>query len=91
MVRDPHNHINLKFDHNQSDEKILGLPEVIVSDNANTFTSKELSQFLQKNGVRHVRTPLYHPATNRLAGRAVQTFKEGIKKMQEGSVETKLL
>ena len=97
MVRDPYDHINLKFDHNQSDEEVfcysgsLGLPEVIVSDNATTFKSEEFSQFLQKNGVQHVRTPTYHPASNELAERAVQLFKEGMKKMQEGSMETKSL
>ena len=69
----------------------LGLSEVIVSNNATTFTIEEFSQFLQKNGVRHVRTPPYHPASNGLAEGAVQTFKGGMKKMQEGSVEIKLL
>ncbi len=66
----------------------LGLPEVIVSDNATTFTSSEFADFLKSNGVRHVRTP-YHPASNGLAKRAVQTFKAGMKKLQEGSLETK--
>lgn len=32
----------------------------------------------------------YHPASNGLAKHAVQTFKIGIKKMTDGSLETKL-
>ena len=68
----------------------LGLPEVIVSDNAANFTSDEFEQFLKKNGVKHVRTPPYHPSSNGLAERAVQTFKEGMRKMTDGSLETKL-
>ena len=43
---------------------MLGLPDVIVSDNATTFTSEEFESFLKRNGVRHVRTPPYHPASN---------------------------
>ena len=52
----------------------FGLPEVIVSDNAATFTSDEFGDFLKRNGVRHVCTPPYHPASNGLAERAVQTL-----------------
>lgn len=68
----------------------LGLPEVVVSDNAATFTSDEFAQFLRRNGIRHVRTPPYHPASNGLVERAVQTFKEGLKKLKEGSLSTRL-
>lgn len=53
----------------------LGLPDVVVSDNAATFTSDD---FLKKNGIRHVRTPPYHPASNSVIEYAVQTFKDGI-------------
>ena len=68
----------------------LGLPEVIVSDNAANFTSEELEHFLKKNDIKHLRTPPYHPASNGIAERAVQTFKEGIRKLKEGTLETKL-
>ncbi len=44
------------------------------------FTSSEFAEFLKSNGVRHVRT----------AERAVQTFKAGMKTLQEGSLETKI-
>ena len=50
----------------------------------------QLEQFLKKNGVKHVKTPPYHPASNGLAERAVQTFKEGMRKLKDGSLDTKL-
>lgn len=68
----------------------FGLPEVLVSDNASAFTSEEFSQFLRRNGVRHVRTPPYHPALNGVVERAVQTFKEGMKHLKDGSISTRL-
>ena len=68
----------------------LGLPEVLVSDNAQSFTSSEFAVFLKKIGIRHVHTPPYHPASNGLVERAVQTFKESMKRLRSGSVDTRL-
>ena len=64
----------------------LGLPEVIVSGNATNFTSKEFEHVLRKNGIKNVKTPPYHPSSNGLAERAVQTFKDGMRKMTDGTL-----
>ena len=68
----------------------LGLLEIIVTDNGPAFMSMEFAQFMQRNGIRHVTTAPYHPASNGLAERAVQTVKEGLRKMVDGSLETRL-
>ena len=65
----------------------LGLPEMLVTDNGSVFTS---SEFIKRNGICHVNSSPYHPASNGLAERAVQTLKDGLKKMASGSLETKL-
>jgi hypothetical protein len=59
-----------------------GIPDTIVSDNGTPFTSEEFESFTKKNGIRHIRISPYQPSSN------VQTFKEGFKKMKEGSIET---
>ena len=69
----------------------LGLLEVVVSDNATAFTSAEFSNFLRRNGIKHILTPPYHPASNGLVERSVQTFKEGLKRLKEGSLNTRLM
>ena len=58
-----------------------GLPEQCVSDNGSPFTSEEFETFLQKNGVEHIRTSPYHPSSNGMAERMVQTFKNTLQKM----------
>ena len=65
-----------------------GLPEIVHTDNGSSLVSREFEDFLKQNGIRHIRTAPYHPASNGMAERAVQTFKEGMKKMNGGSVET---
>ena len=67
-----------------------GLPDVVVSDNATNFTSEEFEAFLESNGVKHVRTPPYHPASNGVVERAVQTLKSSLKKLKTGSIKTKV-
>ena len=53
------------------------LPEILVSDNGSNFVSSELKSFLQKNGMKHITSAPYHPRTNGLVARMVQTFKQG--------------
>lgn len=62
----------------------FGLPEELVSDNAAQFTCKEFEHFLQMNGVKHTKSPPYHPASNGAAERQVQNFKHALKKQLLG-------
>ena len=68
----------------------LGLPEIIVSDNGTSFTSQEFQTFLKQNGIQQVRTSAYHPSSNGLAERYVQTVKQGLKKITLGSMESRV-
>ena len=43
---------------------IYGLPDQIVSDNGLQFIADEFQMFLKSNGVKHIRSAPYHPATN---------------------------
>ena len=45
---------------------------------------------MAKNGVRHVKTAPYHPSSNGQAERAVQVFKNGFKKLKDGTVSDRL-
>ena len=56
-----------------------GLPEQLVSDNGPQFISREFAEFMAKNGIKHIRSVPYHPATNGQVERFVQTFKRAMK------------
>ena len=55
-----------------------GLPEQLVSDISTQFTSEEFGRFLKSNGIKHIRSAPYHPATNGEAEQFVQTFKHAL-------------
>ena len=46
-----------------------GLPQQVVSDNGPQFTAYEFQTFLRQNGVKHIRSAPYHPASNGQAER----------------------
>ena len=69
---------------------IHGLPMELVSDNGPPFTSEEFAIFMGQNGIRHLRSPPFHPATNGAAERAVQTFKNGMRKSTLSQLSHKL-
>ena len=60
-----------------------GIPIQLVSDNGSQFTSEEFQQFLKRNGIKHITSAPYHPATNGLAERGVGSFKSAMKSETE--------
>ncbi|CAM5144711.1 unnamed protein product [Natator depressus] len=57
----------------------FGLPEQLVSDNGPQFISQEFQTFMKANGIHHITSAPYHPSTNGLAERFVQTMKQALK------------
>ena len=69
---------------------IHGLPHKLVTDNGTAFTSTTFKTFMDQNGIIHIRSAPYHPSTNGLAERAVQTFKQSLRQISGGSIKEKL-
>ena len=53
-----------------------GLPEHLVSDNGPQFNSVEFLKFVEGNRIKAILSAPYHPASNGLAERFVQTLNE---------------
>ena len=60
----------------------FGTPETLVSDNGTSFTSAKFSDFCKVNGINHIRTPPYSPASNGQVERFVDTFKRSLHKLE---------
>ena len=67
-----------------------GLPAVIVSDNATSFTGEEFTMFVNRNGIRHMLSPPRHPASNGQAEAAVKVVKAALSKDEAGPLSTRL-
>ena len=44
-----------------------GLPEIVVTENGCNFITRKFEDFLKQNGICHIRTAPYHPASNGMA------------------------
>ena len=56
-----------------------GLSEQLISDNGTQFTSDEFVHFMKVNGMKHIYSACYHPHSNSLTQRFIQTFKSAMK------------
>ena len=68
----------------------FGLSSIIVTDNAQNFTIAEFESFLSQNGIKHLSSPPYHPSSNGLAERAIQSFKQSLLKLKTNSIEERV-
>ncbi|KII65532.1 hypothetical protein RF11_15161 [Thelohanellus kitauei] len=57
---------------------------MIVSDNSTSFSSQEFRSWCEERGISLIMGSPYHPATNGLAERFVQTFKRALQKSMKG-------
>ncbi|UYV76620.1 K02A2.6-like [Cordylochernes scorpioides] len=67
-----------------------GIPDQVVTDNGPQFVSEEMKYIFKSNGVHHLRSAPYFPATNGLAERFVQTLKRGLKNMRNEELNKSL-
>lgn len=58
----------------------FGLPDVLVSDNGPPFNSYGFVSFLERQGIKVMKSPPYNPSSNGQAERLVRTVKEVLKR-----------
>ena len=66
-----------------------GLPTQVVSDNGPPFQPAEYKEFLRKNGIQRILVSPYHPYSNGLAERFVQTFKYAMESSADDPASSK--
>ena len=60
----------------------FGCPHTLVTDNATTFTSQKFQAWCKAREIIHLTRAPYHPVTNGIAERLVQTFKKSQRKLK---------
>jgi len=65
-----------------------GLPEILVSDNGPQFVATIFSEFMRQNGIKHLRSAPYHPATNGQAEAFVKMLKRALRRGGSASMQT---
>lgn len=70
---------------------LIYISEIVVSDSGTAFTGIEFSEFMARNGIRHLRTAPYHTVNNGFAEHAVQMFKTAMRKSSNGSIDARFL
>ncbi|XP_044751842.1 uncharacterized protein K02A2.6-like [Coccinella septempunctata] len=56
-----------------------GIPELVVSDNGTQLVSREMEEFLKRNGIKHMTSPPGHQKPNGQAESAVKISKNKLK------------
>lgn len=59
----------------------LGIPSTMVTDNGPAFVSEEFKKYCSNQGIAHITSPAYHPASNGQAENAVRVFKKVYQKV----------
>lgn len=65
----------------------FGYPQQLFSDNGSTFTSDEFRSYCESKGIKNIYSTPYHPRSNGLAERMVESFKLAIKKRSPNAEE----
>ena len=65
-----------------------GVPRELISDNGSQFTSEQFQTFIRSNGILHKTSVPWHPSSQGLVERFMQSFKMAIKSatMDSGSL-----
>ena len=58
----------------------FGVVDCLFSDNRTQFTSSDFKEFCNTFQIKHITTPPYHPRSNGLTERFVDTLKRALKK-----------
>nr|CDJ82258.1 RNA-directed DNA polymerase (reverse transcriptase) and Integrase domain containing protein [Haemonchus contortus] len=69
----------------------FGNPQTLITDNGTQFTSAAFVDFCRRRGIKHVRSPPFHPQSNGQAERFVDTFKRGLAKLKGEEPTTEAL